>query len=125
MKTDLVEIFQTIRANIQPYTASGFTARINRETAFEIWSENLFDSNGAKINTVRFANVSIETDYVKLCISSLEKNIALRKVIHPDLLRLATADFCFKIAKLDDLLTAEISNALVIAFTDFKQQGWV
>lgn len=124
MKTDLVEIFQSIRANVQPYTANGFTARINSETAFEIWNEKLFNDNGEKMEAVCFASLSIEIDFVKLCISSLQDEIALRTAINQSLLNLATDDFCFKIDKLDDTLLDEISVALSIAFTHFKQKGW-
>ncbi|RZK56195.1 MAG: hypothetical protein EOO91_12585 [Pedobacter sp.] len=58
MKTDFVEIFQTIRANLQPYTASGFTARVNSETVYELWriDDNLLDQiiNALSVNFTNF-----------------------------------------------------------------------
>ena len=126
MKTDLVEIFQTIRANLQPYTASGFTARVNSDTAYELWSEKLFDANGEKIEVQPFASVSIEGEVLSFCILSIDQEIDLNKVMHPDLVQLSpNGDSCFDIDKIDDKLLDHIINALGVNFTHFKQKGWV
>ncbi|TCC90440.1 hypothetical protein EZ428_14290 [Pedobacter frigiditerrae] len=124
MKTDFVEIFQTIRANLHPYTANGFTARINSETVYELWSEKLFDTNGEKIEVVPFASVAIENEAVKFCIFSLAEEA--NKILHPDLLSFSIDNgSCFSITKIDDNLLAQIINALGLNFTNFKQKGWV
>jgi hypothetical protein len=124
MKTDFVEIFQTIRANLQPYTANGFTARVNSETVYELWSEKLFDANGDKIDVAPFASVAIENEAVKFCIFSMAEEV--NKILHPDLLSLSVDDgSCFSITKIDDNLLDQIINAISINFTNFKQQGWV
>lgn len=126
MKTDSVEIFQTIRANLQPYTANGFTARVNSETIYELWSEKLFDANGDKIDVVPFASVSIEDDAVIFCLSSIDEEVDIAKILHPDLINLSThGGACFSISKIDDKLLDQIINALGINFTNFKQKGWV
>ena len=39
MKTDLVEIFQTIRASLQPYAALGFSNRLNTDEVYDLWSD--------------------------------------------------------------------------------------
>lgn len=126
MKTDLVEIFQTIRANLQPYTANGFTARVNSETVYELWSEKLFDANGDKIEVQPFASVTIEDNSVKFCLLAIDEDLDLGKIMHPDLVSLSPdGDSCFDIYKIDDKLLAQIINALGMNFTNFKQKGWV
>ncbi|RZL38775.1 MAG: hypothetical protein EOO96_02150 [Pedobacter sp.] len=126
MKTDLIEIFQTIRANLQPYTANGFTARVNSETVYELWSEKLFDTEGEKIDSLPFASVKIEEDYVQFCLLSTQSEVELSKIIHPDLMELSVNDTsCFNIVNLDDKLLDQIISTLGANFTDFKQNGWV
>jgi hypothetical protein len=126
MKTDLVEIFQTIRANLQPYTANGFTARVNSETVYELWSEKLFDTEGEKIDAVPFASVNIEDDSVQFCLLSTQSEVELSKIIHPDLMELSiNGTSCFNISNLDDKLLDEIISTLGANFTNFKQNGWV
>lgn len=126
MKTDLVEIFQTIRANLQPYTANGFTARVNSETVYELWSEKLFDTEGKKIEAVPFASVNIEDDSVQFCLLSTQSEVELSKIIHPDLMELSiNGTSCFNISNLDDKLLDEIISTLGANFTNFKQNGWV
>ena len=126
MKTDVVEIFQTIRANLQPYTANGFTARVNSETVYELWSEKLFDANGDKIEVKPFASVSIEDDVVNFSLLSIDDDLDLSKIMHPDLLNLSEDGSASSvISEIDDKLTDQIINSLGMNFTNFKQKGWV
>lgn len=126
MKTDVVEIFQTIRANLQPYTANGFTARVNSETVYELWSEKLFDANGDKIEVKPFARVNIENDVVNFSLLSIDNDLDLSKIMHPDLLNLSEdGSASFVISEIDDKLTDQIISSLGMNFTSFKQNGWV
>ena len=126
MKTDVVEIFQTIRANLQPYTANGFTARVNSETVYELWSEKLFDANGDKIEVKPFARVAIENDVVNFSLLSIDDDLDLSKIMHPDLLTLSEdGSASFVISEIDDKLTDQIISSLGMNFTSFKQNGWV
>ena len=126
MKTDLVEIFQTIRANLQPYTANGFTARVNSETVYELWSEKLFNTEGEKIEAVPFAGVNIEDDTVQFCLFSTQSEPELSKIIHPDLMELSiNGTSCFSLSNIDDKLLDQVISTLGANFTNFKQNGWV
>lgn len=126
MKTDVVEIFQTIRANLQPYTANGFTARVNSETVYELWSEKLFDNNGEKIEVKPFASVTIQNDVVNFSLLSIDDDLDLSKIMHPDLLNLSEdGSASFVISEIDDKLTDQIISSLGMNFTNFKQNGWV
>jgi hypothetical protein len=125
MKTDLVEIFQTIRANLQPYTANGFVSRLNSDTVYDVWGTKEIDITDKTRDVVRFASVKIEADHVAFCLMAIKEEAELKKVIHTDLLKLLDSDVCFKITQLDDPLTEQISDALIAGFTLFKQKGWV
>jgi len=125
MKTDLVEIFQTIRANLQPYTANGFAARINSDVAYEVWADKQIDLHGKKRDVVCFSSVNIKEGYVELCLTPLQDEPELQNVINPELMKLSSGNSCFKITQLDDELTAKIADAFVAGFTIYKQKGWV
>jgi hypothetical protein len=125
MKTDLVEIFQTIRANLQPYTANGFVSRLNTDTAYDVWGTKEIDIADKKRDVVCFASVKIANDHVAFCLMAIQEQFELKNLIHEDLLEFLDGDVCFKITELDDNLTSHISDALVAGFTYFKQQGWV
>jgi ribonuclease BN (tRNA processing enzyme) len=125
MKTDLVEIFQTIRANLQPYTASGFTARLNTETEYDVWADKQIDVHGEKKDIVRFGSVTIESDHVAFCLSPLGEEPELKQVIHPELIQHLKDDSCFHFTQLDEEMVAKIYDALVVCFTNFKQKGWI
>ena len=64
MKTDLIEIFQTIRASLQPYAALGFNNRTNSEEKYDLWSELTVEVDGEKRTETFFVNLEIKEDYV-------------------------------------------------------------
>ncbi|PST82927.1 hypothetical protein C7T94_09860 [Pedobacter yulinensis] len=123
MKTDPVEIFQTIRAVIQPYAALGFVVRENSEATYTLWSEKKTEVAGQQQNELHFASVTIIGDRVDfhfqlpgqdgeagagLTLGSLEKT-----------------DGHFEITELEDTLLNEVENLLAIGFKKFKQNDWV
>jgi hypothetical protein len=108
MKTDLIEIFQTIRASMQPYAALGFDNRTNSETVYDLWSNKNVEIAGEERHEIFFAGVSIENDHVKFNLLSDDlggKQQALKE--------------------LDDAVLSEIEDALAAAFKDFKEKDWV
>jgi hypothetical protein len=125
MKTDFVEIFQTIRAALQPYTANGFTARINSDTAYELWSEKDVEIEGEKREEVYFAGVKILKEYVGFYFMSEHAEQEMKAISHSNLLELLNGKSCFHIKKLDDVLLEQITDVLAKGFTIYKQKGWV
>ncbi|KQB99027.1 hypothetical protein [Pedobacter sp. Hv1] len=125
MKTDFVEIFQTIRAGLQPYTANGFTALVNSETNYELWSERKVSFEGRKEAPMYFTSVKILKGYVGFYLMSLYIEPELKAMLHPDLLKLLKGKSCFNIKRMDDTLMAQIDEALAVTFTFYKQKGWV
>ncbi|MBB2144979.1 DUF1801 domain-containing protein [Pedobacter sp. LMG 31464] len=125
MKTDFVEIFQTIRAALQPYTANGFTARTNSDTVYELWSEKDVDIDGRKKDEVYFAGVKILKGHVGFYFMPVYAEAETKGLFHPSLLQLLKGKACFHIKKLDDILLDQITDALAKGFTIYKQKGWV
>ena len=107
MKTDLIEIFQTIRAELQPYAALGFTNRMNSEQEYDLWSEkNIKEDN---ITERFFASVIIKADYLSFRYSTLTGDDVLEE----------------KITQLDDVLKMKIDDILSATYKTFKESEWV
>lgn len=107
MKTDFIEIFQTIRAELQPYTALGFTNRINSDNEFDIWSEKNIKEQG--ITERLFASVKIESDHVCFRYSNKEGDAELQE----------------KVIQLDDKFMLKIDAELAETYKIFKENMWV
>lgn len=126
MKTDLIEIFQTIRAVLQPYTALGFSNRINSESTFDLWSDKEVFFAGKKRNEVYFAAVMIRKAYVGFYFMPVyAEPEEMKKIFDPTLLKLLKGKSCFHVKKLDDELLAHIESALAEGYRLYKEKAWV
>ena len=125
MKTDLIEIFQTIRAAMQPYEALGFTARINSDTAYDLWSEKNVTLLGKNRNEIYFAGLKMLKADVTLHFMLIYTNPEVKELLHPALLKLLKGKSCFHIKKLDDLLMEQLAEAFAIGYKFYKQNEWV
>lgn len=125
MKTDLIEIFQTIRASIQPYAAMGFEDRISSETMYDLWSNKNVEVDGKKRNEVFFASVKIEKNDVRLILLPDYRQGDLEKTADPNLLKLLKPKTGFHITQLDEFLLSQIENSLAACYKYFKEEDWV
>ena len=125
MKTDLIEIFQTIRASLQPYATLGFDNRTNSETIYDLWSNKNVEIDGTKRNELFFCSISIESDSVHLHIFPNDSNSDLKTVVADDLGKLQTEDGVIKIQSLDDSLMEQIESAISASYKLYKERGWV
>ncbi|RZL13790.1 MAG: hypothetical protein EOO89_16985 [Pedobacter sp.] len=121
MKTDLVEIFQTIRASLQPYAALGFEATINTEEDYQLITEKRLDDTAAE--ALFFASVEIENSGVLFCI--FPKDNEQIAVQYKPALAALNNNGCFTVTKLDDDLLASIEEALSEGYKIYKEKGWV
>jgi len=124
MKTDFVEIFQTIRAVIQPYTVNGFTATNNTDTEFELATEKAVDIDGGEKDNVYFAGVKIHDNHVGFYYMPINLADEMKNLISKDLLHLHNGESHFAITELDDELLEKISEALAVGATFYKQKEW-
>lgn len=125
MKTDLIEIFQTIRASLQPYVTLGFDNRINSETVYDLWSNKNVEIDGSSRNEVFFTSVAIKDNEVAVHVFPEDQKSNIQKISDPGLLELHSDEGYFKIGKLDDQLLAQIEDAIAAAFKIYKDKGWV
>ncbi|SOD14388.1 hypothetical protein [Pedobacter xixiisoli] len=125
MKTDLIEIFQTIRASMQPYETLGFNSRINSDKDYDLWSDKNVVLLGKKRNEIYFAGLKIMKSSVTLHFMLIYTNPEMKELLHPDLLKLLKGKSCFHFKKLDEVMMEHISLAFDIGYKAYKQNEWV
>lgn len=125
MKTDFIEIFQTIRAVLQPYATLGFNNRVNSETTYDLWSDRSVVIEGKKRNEVQFAAVMIHKAHVGFYYMPVYAEPEMKQIFDPAMLKLLKGKSCFHIIKLDDILLGHIEDALAEGYRLYKEKGWV
>ena len=107
MKTDFIEIFQTIRAELQPYAVLGFTNRVNSEEEYDLWSEKHIKAEN--VTERFFASIKIESDHVCFRYATLTGDGELQE----------------RITRLDDVQKMKIDDILSLTYKTFKETEWV
>jgi len=110
MKTDLIEIFQTIRAALQPYATLGFNNRTNSEEKYDLWSELTVESESDKRTETFFVSVEIENDQVTFTLLPDELPEHERPVV---------------LKELDELTLNLIEDKVAAGYKIFKEKEWV
>lgn len=110
MKTDLIEIFQTIRASLQPYAALGFNNRINSDERYDLWSELTVEVDGQKRTETFFVNLEIKDDHVLFDLLPEYLPEHERPLI---------------IKELDSILENLIEDKVAAGYKIFKDKEWV
>jgi hypothetical protein len=124
-KTDFVEIFQTIRASLQPYAVMGFDNRVNSETTYDLWSNKNVVIEGKKRDEVFFASVVIQKGHVGFYFMPVYAEPDLKTVFDENLLKLLKGKSCFHLKALDEVLLSQIEDALAEGFKIYKEKAWV
>lgn len=108
-KTDEIEIFQTVRADLQPYATLGFTNRLNSENGYDLWAEQKNVVNGHEVHELFFAGLKISGDTVILS-------------LFPD-------DFPqhekVSLRTLDEVKLNQLDDKIALAFKIFKENEWI
>ena len=125
MKTDLIEIFQTIRASMQPYATLGFDNRSNSEQLYDLWSNKNVEIEGSSRNEVFFTSVEIKDSYVTVSLFPQDQKNHLQEIASPEILQLQNDESDFKIDRLDDQSLAQIEDTIAAAYKVYKDKGWV
>jgi len=119
MKTDLVEIFQTIRASLQPYATRGYTVRENSETEYVLVSEkNVIEENG-KTTERFFAGIHILADKVAVKLNTTEFKS------EQELTDFEGGKKGLELSELSEEQLKHIETLIAIIHTHFKEKEWI
>ncbi|MET4082832.1 hypothetical protein ABIB40_002796 [Pedobacter sp. UYP30] len=120
MKTDLVEIFQTLRASLYSYQTRGYTVHKDSDTAYELYSEKNRDANGQKITEFFFTGLYVEDGKVMLKFNATDF-----KPSDNDLIVFDDQTKGFALVDLDEQKQQEIIAFVEIVHAHFKKNEWV
>ena len=120
MKTDLVEIFQTIRAGVQPYATRGYTVHENSETGYDLYSEKNIEEAGERITERFFIGIYINGEVVEVKLNTAEFTSNTK-----DLKEFGDDKTGYQISVLDDQKLSEIQTFIEIIHTNFKEKEWI
>ena len=120
MKTDLVEIFQTIRASLYSYQTRGYSVHEDSDVTYELYSEKNREYNGEKITEFFFLGLYIQDDKVNLKLNTSDLDIEENELFNFD-----DNTSGFSISQLDKDKQTEISTFIEIIHTHFKKEEWV
>lgn len=109
-KTDLIEIFQTIRATLQPYATLGFSNRVNSEQEYDLWADKKVLINGEERTELFFVRLKITDRVVSLDILPEEVNAHESPLL---------------IKELDDVSLNQIEGRIAAGYKIFKENEWV
>jgi len=120
MKTNLIEIFQTIRADLQPYASRGYTVHENSETGYDLYSEKNIETAGEKVTERFFVGIYINGENVELKLNTTNLNNS----------DLNLSDFGdnkagIKISELTNEQHKDVNTLVEIAHVNFKENEWI
>ena len=119
-KTDPVEIFQTIRASLQPYATMGYTVHQNSETEYALYSEKNIQEQDEKVTERFFTGILIEDGHVKVMWNTTDFEPSKQQLTH-----FYDDRSGFILSALDDDQLKEISTMVEIIHTHFKENEWI
>ncbi|WP_443938953.1 hypothetical protein [Pedobacter sp. MW01-1-1] len=120
MKTELIEIFQSIRAYLQPYATRGYAVDIDSEQEYVLLSEKNILTDKGKITERFFAGVYINEAEVeiKLNAADIQSEQKEWKRLNEDVIAIS-------LSSLDKKQLMEIENLIEIIHTRFKEKEWI
>lgn len=113
MNTDVVEIFQTLRACLQPYTNRGYATHKNSETEYDLWSEKNSLDGDEKVTERFFASLEIHQNVVIVKTSAKHVDASLEDAS------------TLKVENLTDEKRKEVENLIAISHNYFKEKEWI
>ena len=124
MKTNLIEIFQTIRAQMQPYAVEGFKVKTDSDLAYHLSTDQQHNKQHIENTEIYFFGVEVKSDYVGFYYNPIFTAKEIDLIFFPDLTSILKENDCFQITQLDNELLKSISNALKLGAKMYKQKEW-
>ncbi len=92
---------------------------------FGLLSDKTIEVAGKKRDDVYFAGILVQKGYVGFYFMPVYADPALKKDLHPDLVKCLKGKSCFHIKKNDPVLMQHIKEALKTGYDDYKKKGWI
>jgi hypothetical protein len=124
MSDDLQIIFQGLKELMGKYEGP-LTAKMNIEGRYELWSIKEVVIDNRKRKEVYFAGLMIHKGYVGFYFMPIYSDTDVKSVFGQELLKLLKGKSCFHIRKLDEVLVKQLTEALEVGYSLYKERGWI
>jgi hypothetical protein len=123
MDRELLKTFRELKRMMQKYEGP-FTARLDQEGKYDLWSEREVLVAGRKRKEVFFASAIVQSDYVGFYYMPVYVARELKSVFKPELLRLLKGKSCFHLRRMDAELRRQVASALRAGYELYRERGW-
>jgi hypothetical protein len=123
---ELVLIFEEIKKLLLPYVKGNIKLHGGDKGKIILVSEKKIEVAGKERNEIWFASALVQKGYVGFYYMPIYTNSEqIKKIIQPQLLKCLNGKACFHIKKADEIILAQIKEALKIGYDCYKENGWV
>ena len=122
----LLEIFNTLKNEVQPYEKGFIKARINIEGKYDLWTEKPGMFAAGKLRPeIGFVTIILQSSYVGFYYMPIYTNVDVWNKLSAGLLKLLKGKACFHIKTADKELLENIKQAMKVGYEAYKNNGWV
>lgn len=123
----LLEIFQALKKEVQPYEKGNVVARMNIEGKYELWSEKTgMVILGKPRPEISFVGIIVQSNYVGFYFMPIyTNNTWVQEQMPADLMKLLKGKACFHIKSADAALMKQIAVAMQIGYAAYEKMGWI
>ena len=121
----LLDIFNALKKEVQPYEKGVIKARINIEGKYELWTEKpgMFAA-GRMRPEIGFVTIILQSSYVGFYYMPIYTCLDVRNKLPLELLKLLKGKACFHIKTADKELLKNINQAMKVGYEAYKKNGW-
>lgn len=129
-REDLLELFETVKKELEVYETGSVKARRNAaqpaEGKYDLWSEkDLIDPLGKPRKEMNFASLVVQSNYLGFYYMPVYCNPNLAGKLAPELMKTLKGKACFHIKSLSPVMLGHIREALKLGYAFYREQGWV
>jgi hypothetical protein len=122
-QTELPAIYATLTHALKTHVPP-LVVKFDGPSKYDVWSERQVVIAGRPPGGLCFAMVIMQRSYVGFHLMAATSPL-FRNTLKPELLETLKGKSCFHIAKLDDALLEQITEAIETGLRAYKKNGWV
>jgi hypothetical protein len=121
---ELSEVFSSLVNIMRPFERT-LTLRSATPKRYELWSEKPMTFKGKMRTEWFFAGLVVQKGYVGFYFMPVYTDVEIKPSIGLKLLKTLKGKSCFHIKQVDELLLADVRDALVLGYDHYEKKGWI
>lgn len=123
-QAQLTQIYDQLKALLMPYEAF-YQPKINLDSRYDLWAFGDFEVAGRRRKEIFFAGLIIQSSYVGFYFMPVYADEDLKDFFKPELLKCLKGKSCFHVKHLDEVLVAQIQEALSLGHQKYLERSWI